>query len=91
MVNDYTDIMSVLSKTTVHGHCVRVVNEYADTVSAWSTTRRTCISLVNNYSNMCQSSQQVNDYTDIMSAKSTTTLTHGKSFYFGINQKLTKK
>ena len=47
---------------------VSIVNDYADTMSAWSTATRTYVSVIN-------------EYADIVSALLTTTLTHGKLFY----------
>ena len=43
-------------------HCVRAVNDYANTMSAWSTTTPTpCVRcVVADYVNTCQHSQRIN-------------------------------
>ena len=77
--------------------CISVVNNYADTVSAYSMTSRTlcqrsprlqghCVSIVNNYVDTCQHCQRLCGH-----RVRATTWTSRKLFYFWKSKKLMKK
>ena len=46
-----------------HSNSISMVIDYADTVSAWSTTTRTRVSVVNDYKDTCQRSQRLRWHT----------------------------